>query len=271
MLVTENKILSWSKNIFFHHLFIQLRNPDSNKYSLLYFLFILILFLFFWLIFIILGHQGAYSIQHKKNIFLQIFQFLFLNLYDLIILRTFSLFYFEIIFNYLCHNSSLSVHICSTLLLLLVIITLVFYFKSFRLILKFDKKCKYIFDNDYMLDYDLMLLAQKILFCLEKNMKDIHCSFIIYIICIFISLYLIYLYYNEPSINFISTLFCGYHLSFLFLVVFYLTSPNLISDKTMFILYFISSFIGAQVCVIYLRKYKLFQFFSNGNKSIFTY
>ena len=195
-MIIEKKILSWCEKIFLYRLFTQLREANSKKYNLLFLFIVIILFILFGLIFLIFGKKtNYYKKQEKDNFIYQTIKSFIVNFYDLLVFRCLSLFSLEILINYLCHNSSIAIAIPITLLLFIIVTMLAYYLKTFRLILKFDRNYKYVFDNNYMLYYELFFLGQKILFCFDKNIDNIEFSVILNILCIIMSVNMIYLYF----------------------------------------------------------------------------
>lgn len=257
----EKCYLNPIKKISIYHRFQNLRNDTNFLYPKSFFLIILLFFFLYFLVCFFCNYNTQHHIHStnikKQNIFGEILQIIFYNIYDHGFFRSFSLISLEIIINSLVYSNSLLTMIIITLLLIAIITFHACYYKIFRLCQKFDKNCKYVYDPLFMRYYDYFLFIIYFFVALDNNIPNISITYFFNVITCFLLLILLIIFINSNCVNFI-VCFKGFITSF-FLLLIYLYSffSQGTKNATSFCIYFISCLLGSFSFIFLLRNYKI--------------
>ena len=259
----NNNILNAFKNISFYYQFSKLRNKKSSHYPIyIVLVFLLFLILYIFLFFEIAKINKKYDKRGKSKVhnYFSYFETSLANFYDHFIFRALSIYFFEIIINYLMHSSTYAIQIIMSLLLSFSLFMYIMYLMTNRLCVKFNKDHKYIYDNGYMLYYDFVTLILKIIVCFDNNIvnrNSLHFFLNIFALCILLGINVVFLKTN--CINILSCICNWYYNIFLSFVIFGLVFEEGLNHNGYFALYFVSTIFTSTLYIVFLRMYKLYR------------
>lgn len=237
-----------------YYLFRQLKPNDKHLYPLVFILllFFIIIFMFLFIFFfsqMLLAKLSNSSSKLAKQI---IVSFL-----DHLLFRTLSIFFFEILINYICNYSNVFLLILFSLLFLFILFVHFTYYRYFRLCLKYDLNTKYIYDNQMMVYYDNIFLIIKIAICFDINVNNESISFFCNIFTLVLLIWANYLYIKISFVNFLSSI-KGFY--FWFLLILYVN--NIVFTDTLLnisycVFHSVLCFLLALGFVFFIRIYKV--------------
>lgn len=169
--IDNNNIINAFKKISFYYQFSKLRNKKSYHYPIcifLLFIFFLLLYIFLFFEIAKINEKSYKRGKSKVHNYFSYFERTLANFYDHFIFRALSIYFFEIVINYLVKSSNYVIQIMMCLLLSFSLFLYILYLMTNRLCVKFNREHKYIYDNDYMLYFDFVTLMLKIIICFDN-------------------------------------------------------------------------------------------------------
>ena len=260
--INNNKIINVLRDISLYHQFTRIRYKDTSHYPL----YIIILFIFFLLLYIafivslLKLKSKSNSNFHNKTVTIYTYcESIISKFFDHLLFRSLSLFYFEILINYIVKSSSYGIQIMFCIILLFSAIIYCKYLSTNRLIIKYNKEHKYKYDNYYMLYSDYINLILKIVLCLNGNFvnkKSILFYINIIALCILICINI--LFCKLTIINNVSYVRSFFYIVFLSLSIIGIIFEQSISSNAYFIMYILSVVFSSVVFVILFRMYIIY-------------
>ena len=237
----DNSIL---KDVFQFSYFKKFRELRNSKGLFpVYFLIIDLIILFFYNIFYFLiyfskkmSKSNVQTIKKQQGIS-PLLKMLFFNFYDHFVFRCFSLFFYDIIINFLCKSDNYYVLIILLFIFFYVIYLNLDYFNSFRLCIKFDLENKYIFDEKFIFSGDYCLTFLKIFISLEYNIDEEKMCHFFDLLIIIIVIIGIFKFFKGITYNIIGIFYGFFFISFLCFFILNILSSTITDTSYIFILY----------------------------------
>ena len=247
------------KKINLYRLFRTLRNKKKLYpfYIVIPTLGFVILYIIFFIVFSIIDKKHKDKGISSKNRFGIYFKIFFVNLYDHIIFRTVSIYIYDVIICYLNFSKNYILMIFSLIFLSIVLYVNVEYFKTFRLIIKYDLNYKYIYDGKFMFYADYLSLLLKLAVCFQHNVKsDPIVSFFI----VFQLIVIIFSVLKFLTSNCFNLVNCFKGLIFIYLLLLFLLNfifPLIMKKNRLYYLYLFLNFLLSLSIVFIARYYKI--------------
>ena len=202
----EKNALQYNISNFLHkssiyYNFTKLKNND-HLYSSMYMLIYIALILFLIVYFFFFTKRKEHSKIHSNIPCMIIVSFV-----DIIIMRTSSLYIFEIVINHICNSLNIGIVIVNLVILFILLTFYCIYLFMFRFILKFDCGNKYPFDNELYKYFDYCALTIKVIMCFDSNANNERINFFLHAIAIGILCISIIVYIKYTSVSNVYSLY----------------------------------------------------------------
>ena len=250
----EKNALQYNISNFLHkssiyYNFTKLKNND-HLYSSMYMLIYIALILFLIVYFFFFTKRKEHSKIHSNIPCMIIVSFV-----DIIIMRTSSLYIFEIVINHICNSLNIGIVIVNLVILSILLTFYCIYLFMLRLILKFDCGNKYPFDNELYKYFDYCALTIKVIMCFDSNANNERINFFLHAIAIGILCISIIVYIKYTSV---SNVYSLYSFFALFILISFFLNAIFISldDKYSVILFYIVVFVFTVFSIRCFDHYK---------------
>ena len=230
----QNNISNFLHKSSIYYNFTKIKNNDlyPSMYMLIYVSLVLFLIVYFFFF--------TKRTEHSK-IHSNIPCMIIVSFVDIIIMRTISLYIFEIVINHICNSSNFGIVIVNIVILSILLLFYCIYLYNLRFILKFESRNKYPFDNELYKYFDYCALSIKVIICFDSNAKNEMIIFFLHAIAIGILCISLIVYIKYTSV---SNIYSLYSFFALFILISFVLNAVFISldDKYTVILLYIVCF-----------------------------